>query len=293
MPKDKVMSLNDAVKLIKDGDHVAFGGVLVQSKPMAFIWELLKPENRKKDLTISVLTSNFGMDAILGLMNIKELNTIYAGLETAGFAPNFQRLVEAGELKVNEFTEMQFFWALRASELGLPYLPCRSGIDSELIDVNPYLKKHEFEGENLVAVKAIEPDVTVVHCMVGDHYGNIQNEDMKTYMDETTARSVKKGGKCIVCVEKVVSTDYIYEQPMNTILNSFEVDAVVEVPYGAHPGSVKPLYFFDMAFQMSFGSALKKVTRLERYLKKSVHAFTREEYLKKYKLKLGEWWSKK
>ena len=97
MPKEKVMSLSEAVNLIKDGDHIAFGGVLVQSKPMAFIWELLKPENRKKDLTISVLTANFGMDAILGLMNIKELNTIYAGLETAGFAE-----IEACDYSIGE-----------------------------------------------------------------------------------------------------------------------------------------------------------------------------------------------
>ncbi|MHA1783900.1 MAG: CoA transferase subunit A [Candidatus Helarchaeota archaeon] len=293
MPKEKILSLSDAVNLIKDGDHVAFGGVLVQNKPMAFIWELLKPENRKQDLTISVLTGNFGVDAILALMNIKELNTIYCGLETAGFAPNFQRLVEEGNLKVNEFTEMQFFWAMRASEMGLPYLPCRSGIDSELIDVNPYLKAHEFEGENLVAVKALEPDVTVVHCMVGDAYGNIQNEEMKTYMSDTISRAVKKGGKAIVCVEKLASSEYIYENSMNTILNSFEVDAVVEVPYGAHPGSVKPLYFYDMAFQMTFGNALKKVKRLERFLTKSIFPFTREQYLEKYKLKVGEWWNKK
>lgn len=293
MPKEKNMSLSEAVNLIKDGDHVAFGGVLVQSKPMAMMWEMLKPENRRKDLTISVLTGNFGIDAMLALMNIKELNTIYCGLETAGFAPNFQRLVEEGNLKVNEFTEMQFFWAMRASELGLPYLPCKSGIDSELIDVNPYLKKHEFEGQNLVAVKALDPDVTIVHCMIGDRYGNIQNEQMKTYMDDTIARSVKKGGKCIVCVEKLVGSEYIYENRMNTILNSFEVDAVVEVPYGAHPGSVRPLYFFDMAMQMTLGSALKKPSKIERYLTKNVFPLTREQYLQKFKLKLGEWWSKK
>ena len=293
MPKEKVLSLSEAVNLIKDGDHVAFGGVLTQNKPMAMIWELLKPENRRKDLTISCLTANFGIDAMLGLLQIKQLNTIYAGLETAGFAPNFQRLVQEGNLKVNEFTEMQYFWALRASELGLPYLPCRSGIDSELIDVNDYLKAHEFEGQNLVAVKAIEPDVTIVHFMVGDAYGNIQNEDMKTYMDDTVCRAVKKGGKAIVCVEKVVSQDYIHQNNMNTIINDFEVDAVVEVPYGAHPGAIGPLYFMDMMFQMGFGSALKKVKRLERYLTKNVFSLTREEYLKKHKLELGEWWKKK
>jgi len=293
MPKDKVLSLSEAVNLIKDGDHIAFGGVLTQNKPMAFIWELLKPENRQKDLTVSCLTGNFGVDAILGLMDIKELNTIYCGLETSGFAPNFQRLVQEGNLKVNEFTEMQFFWAMRASEMGLPYLPCRSGIDSELIDVNPYLKAYEFEGENLVAVKALEPDVTIVTFMVGDAYGNIQNEKMKTYMGDTISRAVKKGGKAIVCVEKLVSSDYIYEHSINTFLNSFEVDAVVEVPYGVHPGAIKPLYFMDMAFQMSFGSALKKTKRLERYLAKHVFPYTREQYLQKYKLKLGEWWLKK
>ncbi len=293
MPKEKVLSLSEAVNLIKDGDHIAFGGVLTQNKPMAMMWELLKPENRREDLTISVLTGNFGIDAMLALLNIKELNTIYCGLETAGFAPNFQRLVEEGNLKVNEFTEMQYFWALRASELGLPYLPCKSGIDSELLTVNKYLKPHEFEGQNLVAVKAIEPDVTIVTFMVGDVYGNVQNENMKTYMDDTVSRAVKKGGKAIVCVEKIVSEDYIYENKMNTILNNFEVDAVVEVPYGCHPGMIAPLYFMDMAFQMSFGSALKKVTRLERYLAKSVFPFTREQYLEKYRLKLGEWWLKR
>jgi len=286
--KDKVISLEDAVGMINDGDSIAIGGVLMQMKPMAFIYEIIKQQ--KKDLTVSVLTGNFGIDAMIGMDCISKLNTIYVGLETAGFAPNFQTRVQEGTLHVNEFTEMQFFWAMRAAEMGLPYLPCRSGYDSELLDVNPYLKEIEFEGQKLVAVKAVESDFTVIHAMVGDHQGNIQYEDIKTYMDDSISRSVKKGGKVIVTVEKVVDTEYIYRNPINTILNNFEVDYVVEVPYGAHPGMVKPLYFYDMAVQMTLGNALKKQRRLARYLEKNVFPFNREQYLNKFKLKLTEWW---
>ncbi|MHC1591125.1 MAG: CoA transferase subunit A, partial [Candidatus Helarchaeales archaeon] len=224
---------------------------------------------------------------------ISTLNTIYVGLETAGFAPNFQSRVQEGRLHVNEFTEMQFFWAMRAAEMGLPYLPCRSGFDSELVEVNPYLSEIEFEGQRLIAVKAIESDFTIIHAMVGDHQGNIQYEDIKTYMDDSISRSVKKGGKVIVTVEKVVDTEYIYRNPMNTILNNFEVDYVVEVPYGAHPGMVKPLYFYDMAVQMTLGNALQKPRRLARYLEKNVFSLTRDQYLEKHKLQLTEWWRQK
>ena len=255
------------------------------------MWEIIKQQ--KKDLTITVLTGNFGVDAMIGMGCITALNTIYVGFEQLGFAPNFQQRVQEGTLHMNEFTEMQYFWAMRAAEMGLPYLPCRSGLGSELLEVNPYLKEIEFEGEKLVAVKAITPDVTIIHTMVGDHQGNIQLEDSKTYMDDSVARSVRDGGKVIVTVEKLVETDYIYRNPINTILNNFEVDVVVEVPYGSHPGSVGPLYYNDMAFQMNLSDALKKERRLQRFFEKRIFPFSREEYLKKNNLKLGSWWEDK
>jgi len=292
MAKDKVLSISEAVGLIKDGDNVAFGGVLMNMKPIALMWEIIKQE--KKDLTITVLTGNFGVDALIGMGCVAALNTIYVGFEQLGFAPNFQQRVQEGNLHVNEFTEMQFFWAMRAAEMGLPYLPCRSGLGSELLDVNPYLSELEFEGENLVAVKAITPDVTIIHSMVGDHYGNIQLENSKTYMEDSIARSVKDGGKVIVSVEKLVETEYIYRNPINTILNNFEVDAIVEVPYGAHPGSVGPLYFNDVSFQMNLSDALKKERRLQRFFEKKIFPIqSRAEYLEKFDIKLGPWWEDK
>lgn len=288
MAKDKVLSIEAAVGLIKDGDNVAFGGVLMNMKPIAIMWEIIKQE--KKDLTVTILTGNFGLDAMIGMGQVKSLNTIYVGFEQLGFAPNFQQRVQGGTLHINEFTEMQWFWAMRAAEMGLPYLPCRSGLESELLEVNPYLAEIDFEGEKLVAVKAIKPDVTIIHSMVGDHYGNIQLENMKTYMEDTVARSVKKGGKVIVSVEKLVDIDYIYRNPMNTILNDFEIDAVVEIPYGAHPGSVGPLYFNDVAFQMNLSDALRKEIRLRRFFEKRIFPFSRAEYLEKNNIRLGPWW---
>jgi len=290
--QDKAISIEDAVGLIKDGDNVAFGGVLMNFKPIALMWEIIKQE--KKDLTVTILTGNFGLDAMIGMGCVKALNTIYVGFENLGFAPNFQQRVQEGSLYMNEFTEMQWFWAMRASEMGLPFLPCRSGLGSELVEVNPYLSEFDFNGEKLIAVKAIEPDVTIIHSMVGDHSGTIQLERAKTYMEDTVARSVRKGGKVIVSVEKLVETDYIYKNPGNTILNSFEVDAVVEIPYGSHPGSVAPLYFNDMASQMNLSDVLKKEARLQRFFEKKIFAIKdRTEYLEKFNLKLGPWWEER
>ncbi|NVM02001.1 MAG: CoA transferase subunit A [Candidatus Helarchaeota archaeon] len=294
MVKDKVMSISDAIALIDEGDHVGFGGVITNRKPMAMIFELIKQQ--KKDLVVSILTGNFGIDAMIGMGQIKTLNTIYCGLENLGFAPNFQQQVQAGALPVNEFTEMQFFMAVRASEMGLPFLPTRTGFGSELIRVNPYLTmmKCPHTEEELVAVKAIEPDVTIIHSMVGDHQGNIQLEGSKTYMDDSISRSCKIGGKVIVSVEKLVDTEYIYRNPINTIINSFEVDVVVEVPFGSHPGSFAPLYASDMATLMTLANALAKPKRLNRWLEKNIFSLNNwEEYLQKFKLKKDKWWEEK
>ncbi|MFX0137602.1 MAG: CoA transferase subunit A [Candidatus Hodarchaeota archaeon] len=293
MVKDKVMSISDAVSLINDGDHVGLGGVITNRKPIAMIFELIKQQ--KKDLIVSILTANFGIDAMIAMGQIKTLNTIYCGLENLGFAPNFQQQVQAGALPVNEFTEMQFFMAVRASEMGLPFLPTRTGFGSELIQVNPYLTmmKCPHTEEELIAVKAIEPDVTIIHSMVGDHQGNIQLERSKTYMDDSISRSCKIGGKIIVSVEKLVETEYIYHNPMNTMLNSFEVDAVVEVPFGSHPGSFSPLYASDMATLMTLANALAKQKRLIRWLEKNIFSLNNEEYLQKFNLKKNSWWGEK
>src|SRR3972149_1159842 len=49
--REKVTSLEEAVRLIKDGDHVAAGGCHYSRTPMAVIWEIIR--QKKKDLVYS------------------------------------------------------------------------------------------------------------------------------------------------------------------------------------------------------------------------------------------------
>jgi glutaconate CoA-transferase subunit A len=90
-----------------------------------------------------------------------------------------------------------------------------------------------FTGEKMIAVRAIEPDVAVIHAQKGDEYGNVRIEG-PFYEDVIKAKAAKK---VVVTVEELIPNSEIRKMPEATTLPHFIVDAVVEAPGGAYPCS--------------------------------------------------------
>jgi len=125
-----------------------------------------------------------------------------------------------------------------------------------------------FSREKVVLVPALKPDVAVIHAHHADEEGNVQMQGPTALADEQSRAS----SKVIVTVEKIVGRAVTRRRPELTIIPSFIVDAIVKVPYGAHPTSLHACYDYDIdhlryAFEQS-----KDEEKFNRYLDQFVYS---------------------
>jgi glutaconate CoA-transferase subunit A len=95
-----------------------------------------------------------------------------------------------------------------------------------------------FTGETENAVKAIRPDVSIVHAQLADEMGNALIEGPK-YDDLLLSRASKT---VIVTAERIVGGDYFAQSCAKANIPHFLVGAVVCTPRGAAPGACHGAY---------------------------------------------------
>ncbi len=244
---NKVVSLADAAALVHDGDTVALSGFACTRNAIAFSHELIRQGRR--DLTLSACV--FGMDAdlLVGAGAVSRL--IYGGgsLDRYGAIQCVNRAYEQKKLVAEYYSSLGVTFRYLAGALGIPFMPMKSMLGSDLLkrikeETGPDNVREmddPFTGEHLLLVKALQPDVAVLQVQMSDAEGNARVYGPRWENVEAT-RAAKK---VIVVTEDLVPVDIIRQQPELTVVPGFRVDAVVHVPYGAHPTSLYKCYDHD------------------------------------------------
>lgn len=230
--REKVMSLKEAIGLIKDGDHIAAGGCHYSKTPMAAIWEMIR--QKKKDIVYSRSITSTEGDLLLVAGVIKHVVTSwFSPGVTWGVSRVMRHYMEKKLAVFEEWSHMTLGLRYRAGAMGLPFLPARSMLGSDLFPLLSEIKEMEcpYTGEKLALVPALNPDVAILHTQRCDPYGNVQSEGLP-FMDQDIALAA---GKVIVTTERIISNDQVRRSPDRTNIPFFCVDAVVEVPYGCLP----------------------------------------------------------
>ncbi len=242
--KEKLLTLKEAASSIDDHSSVAIGGMSFHRAPMALVREMVK--QTRKGLTLIGREEGLSFDLLIGSNCVKKALAAYIGFENLGLAPNFRKKVEKGEIKFEEHACQSIVTGLRASAMGLPFLPTRGFLGSDVMGVHNgrdlRVIDSPFTGEKLVAVRAIEPDVTIIHAQMSDPYGNTRIIG-QMFEDDLMVKAAKK---VIVTAEEIVDTDDIRKHPEMTAIPHFMVDGVVKAPKGAYPCSCYCYYDADM-----------------------------------------------
>jgi glutaconate CoA-transferase subunit A len=145
---------------------------------------------------------------------------------------------------------------------------------------NPALKVIDdpFGGPPVVACQALPLDVAILHAHRADQAGNVGVDPVPRYPTMTVMPRAAR--RVIVTVERIVPTSELRAAPDRTILPGFAVDAVVEVPYGAHPTSLFPRYDYDDAFMAAWVAAAARDGDARAFLDAHVRAApTQADYL--------------
>ena len=251
----KQATLAEAAALVSDGDTVALQNMATQAAPMALVRELIR--QRRRDLGLVCLVGGIALDwlAAAGCMNRFIGNAV--SMEQFGLAQHYRRAVEAGRIRMEELSETALLARLGAGARNLPFLVTRGMIGTDLIDINENLTMLEdpFGGPPVVACRALVPDVALIHCHRADRFGNVQYEPSALWPD--VGIMPKAARRVLVTTEQIVDSDVLRANPDRTILPGFMVDAVVEVPWGAHPTSFNPLYGYDSALHLAWVAAAR------------------------------------
>ncbi len=258
----KLKSLQEAVSLIKNGDTVAIGGNVLHRAPHQFLYELCKGD--VKDLNIIKTAGAHDVDL---LCLSEKASSVVAGFisyeSEFGLCRFYRKGVESGKVKANEHACYTVISAIRASVQGVPFMPFKGLDGSDLMEACDYFAtvKDPFSGEEIKCVKAIRPDVAIIHAQEADENGNVRIYG-PVYEDVLFAKGSKK---VIVTAERIVSNDEIRENNHLTTIPSVLVDCVVELKGGATPGSCSGEYDFDREMLKEF-LTLKDKEELKTYL---------------------------
>jgi len=242
MAKDKIMTLSEAIsQFVENGDLVGIGGLSFWRKAIAAIREIIK--QKKKDLGIVTFVGGLDVDLLAGAGCINRVRSSFVGMELFGLAPNYRKAVESGKLRVIEETEASIALGLKAVYLRLPFMPLKGILQTDILKVRDDIKEFTdpLKNEKLVAVPPIQPDVSIIHVPYADEKGN-GNIAGAVWLDDDLAKVSKK---TIITCEKIVETEDIIRLPGKGQIPMQKVDAVVRVPFGAHPTSCYPFYTFD------------------------------------------------
>ena len=240
---EKVVSLDEAVSFVHDGDQVALGGCTLSRTPMALIWSLIRA--RRKNLTVSRSIVSTEGDLLYGSGASRHIITSWFSQGIVwGVSKVMRHYTETGQANFEEWSHMSLGLRYRAGSMGVPFIPARVLMGSDLYPRLPDIKQMDcpFTGEKLALIPALNPDVAIIHTQRCDPYGNVVNAGLP-FMDHDIALAADR---VIVTTERIVSNDQIRRTPDQTSIPFFCVDAVVEVPFGCFPhecyGEYEPLF---------------------------------------------------
>jgi len=247
---EKICTLAEAIaNNVKDGDAVAFEG-FTHLIPHAAAHEVIR--QGQTDLTLIRMTPDLIYDQLIGMGRVKRVVFSYAGNPGVGLLRRMRDAIENDwprPLEIEEHSHSAIAQAYEAGAAGLPCAIFRGYRGAELKRVNSNIKSVTcpFTGEELAAVPAIRPDVTVIHAQKANRRGDVLIEGIVGVQKEA-ALAAKRA---VVTVEEVV--DDFDDVHMNAcILPGWTLAAVAQVRGGAHPSYAQGYYPRDNAAYLAW-----------------------------------------
>jgi len=269
------LPLKEAVAAnLRDGDSVAFEG-FTHLIPHAAAHEAMR--QGITDLTLIRMTPDLVYDQFVGLGRVKKMIFSYAGNPGVGLLRRVRDAVENGwprSLEIEEHSHAAMANAYEAGAAGLPCAVFRGYLGAGLKEVNPNIKSVTcpFTGEDLAAVPAIRPDVSFIHAQKADKNGNVLIEGIVGIQKE----AVLAANRAVVTVEETV--DELDTHPNATVLPHWTIDAVCEVPGGAHPSYAHGYYDRDNAAYLEWDKIAADRERFLSWIEENVLASEPQDF---------------
>jgi glutaconate CoA-transferase, subunit A len=263
----EVVTLTEAVReLVHDGDTVAFEG-FTHLIPHAAGHEVIR--QGRHDLTLVRLTPDVIYDQLIGMGCASRLIFSWGGNPGVGSLHRLRDAVEHGwpvPLEIEEHSHAGMAAAYSAGAANLPFGVLRGYSGTDLPAHTPTASWIDcpFTGERLAAVRALRPDVGIVHAQRADPVGNVQLWGISGVQKETVLASAR----ALVTVEEIVPE--LTPKPGATILPGWVVTAVAAAPGGAHPSYAHGYYDRDNDFYRRWDAISRDRDRFQEWMRRHV-----------------------
>lgn len=278
---DKRLSLREAItEYVHDGMSVAIEGFT------AFICfaaghEIIR--QRRRDLTLIRMTPDLIYDQMIAAGTARKLVFSYLGNPGVGPLHCLRRAIEnsiPAPLELEEYSHYGMVGRYIAGATHLPFFPLQSYLGSDMPAVNEQIKFVEspYGNGKVAVVPPLTPDVAILHAQRADQHGNTHLWGLLGVQKEV-AFAAKK---VIIVVEELVEEAVIRSDPNRTLIPGLIVDAVVHLPYGAHPSYVQGYYDRDNAFYLEWDVISRDQQRTQDWLNEWVYGVAdHAEYMRK------------
>ncbi|MGH7412392.1 MAG: CoA transferase subunit A [Candidatus Methylomirabilis sp.] len=276
----KVVTMAEAIeRFVPDGSSVLMGAALESLIPFAAGHEIIRQQ--RSSLTLIGPISDILFDQLIGAGCVSGVIAAWVGNVSTGLGHNYRRALEGNSsprLHVEDHSNLTLALALLAGSQGIPFIPTKTLLGTDLLAGNPAFRlgADPDTGRPLVFVRALTPDMAILHVQRSDPDGNAHCWGNLGVSEEggLASRAV------ILVAEEVVPRALILSDPNRILLPSSKVVAVVHEPWGAHPSPVQGFYGRDHEFYREYHLSSRTREQFEQWIMEWIlTSDNRENYL--------------
>lgn len=195
---------------------------------------------------LGVPQMGFQADMLIGAGCVDTVESAAVTLGEFGLAPCFTRALREGQLRILDATCPALHAGLQAAEKGIPFMPLRGIIGSDLVTARPDWRviDNPFGNDDpIVLLPAIRPEVALFHARVADRDGNVWIGVRRELMLAAHASRAT-----LVSVERIQDESLLDDERMAAgTLPALYVSALAQVHDGAWPVGLADCYEPDRA----------------------------------------------
>jgi len=296
MSKSKRITVQQAAEIIKDGSSLTFSGFTIWRRPFAVVFELIRQQRR--NLHLIEVNGGPQTEFLVGAGCVDIWESCWVGHELYGkYGANLSRKVAEKQILVEDYSHAEMMFRFAAAAAGAPYAVTQTSLgtdihnpaydtlgqagrrDGKRIAKHKYLFTEDpfFDGGQLVQVPAVKIDVALLCVQQVGEEGTVRVSG-QYYSDPEAARAADI---TIAVAEEIVPEEYLRRHADQNTIPSFEVDYIVECPFGAHPTGMFGKYDVDGAFLKNFYSGTRTQEGFDAFAKEWIHGLDHTGYLEK------------
>ncbi|MGE4579940.1 MAG: CoA transferase subunit A [Desulfuromonadales bacterium] len=296
MSKSKRITVQQAAEIIKDGSSLTFSGFTIWRRPFAVVFELIRQQRR--NLHLIEVNGGPQTEFLVGAGCVDIWESCWVGHELYGkYGANLSRKVAEKQILVEDYSHAEMMFRFAAAAAGAPYAVTQTSLgtdihnpaydtlgqegrrDGKRIAKHKYLFTEDpfFDGGQLVQVPAVKIDVALLCVQQVGEEGTVRVSG-QYYSDPEAARAADI---TIAVAEEIVPEEYLRRNADQNTIPSFEVDYIVECPFGAHPTGMFGRYDVDGAFLKNFYNGTRTQEGFDAFAQEWIHGLDHTGYLEK------------